>query len=112
MNISDIKLTISAEDISRMVVEMKSAKSELAHHADEYQRRLKLLELNERKLEAYKEFHSTQGLCLNRIMEILKKRITKSDHAKIDEELAYIDAAWKKFNAVQLEVEETRNKML
>lgn len=140
MDANEIKLTIAAEDVYRLVKEIKLREAELNHtqldlevdrrdfeaykaaqaerEADirakveqdsvkqfgEYTRRMKVLELNERRVEAFREYITTEGLCLNAIKSVLEKRITKSDRAKIEKEQKRINDAWEKFDAVQKQI--------
>lgn len=147
MEASDIKLTTSAEDIYRIMREIKNLKAvneelqkdidanhkaqdclraefaayrqgEAEHEANirrqadkerenltkDYLRRTKVLELNERKVRALQDYHTTQGIEVNAIKAILCDRITKKDAEKINTHLDRIAEAWQRFDAVQKQI--------
>lgn len=140
MDANEIKLTITAEDVHRLVKEIKLREAELNHtqlelefarrdfdtykaaeaerEADirakveqdsvklfgEYSRRMKVLELNERKSKAWNEYLCAKGFALNAIEAILRKRVTKKDDAKLKPHLDSIKDAWERFDEVQKEI--------
>ena len=67
-------------------------------------RRLKALELNERKSKAWNEYLGAKGLALNAIEAILRKSVTKKDDAKLKPHLDSIKDAWERFDEVQKEI--------
>ena len=65
--------------------------------------RVSVLSKNERKHEAMEEFYRVKAACVNRIYEIVEKRLTKTERQKMNAERRKMDEAWEKFDKVQKE---------